>query len=80
MCQEFWEGEYATGSVDLKRSAKVSSAEVRRALVRSGRAAQSFSPLERREDVLVMEVVPLATVIWKQVWRRSSQVMAGGLR
>jgi hypothetical protein len=80
MCQEFREGEYTTGSVDLKRSARVSSGEGRRALVRSGRAAQSLSPPERRAAVLVMEVVPSAKVIWKRVWRRSSQVMAGGLR
>jgi hypothetical protein len=76
------EGEYTTGLVDLKRSARVSSGVVRSALVRSGRTAQSFSPLERRAAVLVMEVVPSAKVIWKRVWRRSSQVMvmAGGLR
>jgi hypothetical protein len=56
MCQEFQEREYTTGSVDLKRSARFSSREVRRALVRSGRAAQSLSPLERKVAALVMDV------------------------
>jgi hypothetical protein len=58
-----WEGEYTAGSAGLKRSARVSSGEVRRALVRSGRAAQSFSPLERKAAVLVTDVVPSAKLI-----------------